>query len=135
VLAALTSARSKGTDTAVKSNLANTRAQGELWYGAVGSYTGVCGSANSSTATGSVKSIYAMVLAAGGATGLTAVNGTLTTAGSYILATCHENGTAWAAEAPVSGGTSSAAKMWCVDSTGATKAETAALAASAVVCA
>jgi len=46
VLASLNSARSKGANAAVKSNLANARAQAELFYdsntAAPNTYTGVC---------------------------------------------------------------------------------------------
>ena len=133
VLAALTSARSKGTDTAVKSNLANTRAQAELFYdGNSNSYAGACGTA--ATASG-VKSINTMVLAAGQATGIASVNNTLATAGTYNTATCHDSAAAWAAEAPITGSASGTPKMWCVDSTGASKQEAANLAANATVCA
>ena len=44
VLASLNSARAKGADAAIKSNLNNVRAQAELVYDdANGSYAGVCG--------------------------------------------------------------------------------------------
>lgn len=43
VLASLNSARSKGSDAAIKSNINNARAQAELYYDGHGqSYTGVC---------------------------------------------------------------------------------------------
>lgn len=44
VLASLNTARSKGTDAAVKANLANSRAQAELYYDnqSPNSYDGVC---------------------------------------------------------------------------------------------
>ncbi len=111
VLASLNTARNKGADTAVKSNLAGARAQAELYYDTnSNSYAGVCGT----TAVNGVKTINAQVLAAAQATGLTSVNSTYTTTGGTGLATCHDTATAWAAEAPLKGG-----GFYCVDSTGA----------------
>jgi prepilin-type N-terminal cleavage/methylation domain-containing protein len=49
VLASLNSARSKGANAAVKSNLANTRAQAELFYDNDSTYEGVCVSTQFST--------------------------------------------------------------------------------------
>ncbi len=115
VLAALSSARAKGADAAVKSNLANARAQAELFYdNNTNSYTGVC--------TAGAGTINSMVDAAAKAAGLTSitVNGTGTTA----TATCNTNGTAWAAESPLKSG-----GMYCVDSTGKSQAETASIGA------
>ncbi len=135
VLASLNTARGKGADAAIKSNLANARAQAELFYDTnTNSYYGgtaatdVCNTAG--TVSG-VKGIYASVLAAAGGTGLTTVNTTLGTAGSLTTATCHSISTAWAAEAPLK---ATASSMYCVDSTGVAKVTTAALAASATVC-
>lgn len=110
VLASLNTARSKGADAAVKANLANARAQAELFYDAnttPNTYTGVCGTA----AVNGVKSINDSVLAAAKATGLGAitVNGT----GTTTTATCNASATAWAAEAPLKAG-----GLYCVDSTG-----------------
>ncbi len=42
VLASLNSARDKGEDAAVKSNLNNARAQAALFYDDIGDYDGVC---------------------------------------------------------------------------------------------
>lgn len=127
VLAALSSARAKGADAAVKANLANARAQAELVYDAnSNSYTGICGAAN----VASLKTINSMVDAARSATGAATLNITLATAGTLATtATCHDGGTAWAAEAPLKAG-----GMYCVDSNGASKTEAAAMLASAVAC-
>lgn len=47
VLASLNTARSKGADAAIKSNIDNSRAQAELYYDSNGnSYGGVCAAAN-----------------------------------------------------------------------------------------
>lgn len=125
VLAALSSARAKGADAAVQANLANTRAQAELYYDSNGSsFTGVC---TLGSVVSTVKGIHEMVLAAAKATGLTAVtpNGT----GTLTSATCNTDGNAWAAEAPLKAG-----GMYCVDSTGKSIKETVTIGA-AVVCA
>jgi prepilin-type N-terminal cleavage/methylation domain-containing protein len=131
VLAALSSARSKGADAAVKANLANTRAQAELFYDANNnSFSTVCTSA---ATAGGVKSIYDMVLAAAKATGLAAV--TVTGTGTLATATCNTNGTAWAAEAPqknIDVPSAGASRMYCVDSTGASKNEAATIGAGFV---
>ena len=55
VLASLNSARSKGSDAAVKANLANTRAQASMYYDSNNTYTGVC----TNTTTGIAKGIAA----------------------------------------------------------------------------
>lgn len=124
VLAALSSARAKGANAAVEAQLANTRAQAELYYDSNGSsFTNVCTAA---ATAGGVKGIQEMVLAAAKATGLTAVtsNGTGTTS----TASCNTSASAWAAEAPLKTaiGTST---MWCVDSTGKSVGESASIGA------
>ncbi len=140
VLASLNTARSKGADAAVKANLANARAQAELFYDSNGSsYVGTAGTATdvcNILATGSVKGIYLSVLAAHTAYGASGTPGTtLATAGAYNIATCHSSATAWAAEAPLKASASGAPVMYCVDSTGQSKQESAVLAANATVCA
>lgn len=122
VLASLNTARSKGTDAAIKSNLANARAQAELFYDAngntymvtAGSATDVCNILGS-VGSPAVKGVYSNVLAAATASGLSAVNTTFGTAGTSATATCHSQASGWAAEVPLKNGTN---QMWCVDSTG-----------------
>jgi len=107
VLASLNSARSKGADAAVKSNLANMRAQAEIFYdGNNNTYTGLCANTN----------ILASIAAAKNAAGITnATNVTYATAGSAGTATCHENaGLGWAVEVPLK-----SSGFMCVDGTGA----------------
>lgn len=131
VLASLNTARAKGADAAVKANLANARAQAELFYDAnananANSYAGVCGAA----AVAGVKSINASVDAARAATGAATLNVTFGTGGTLVTtATCHDQATSWAADAPLKAG-----GMYCVDSTGQSKAEAAPLGASIAVC-
>ncbi len=102
VLASLNSARSKGADTAVKSNLANMRAQAELVYDENNnSYATVCTNANIVAAINSAKS-------AAGVT--TATNVTFGTTGAAGTATCHADASTWAIEVPLK-----SSGFWCVD--------------------
>lgn len=95
VLASLNSARTKGADAAVKSNLANMRAQAEIFYDEGSTYTAVCADDNMTAA-------QAAAVAAGG-------NGGVCTEAT--------DGSAWAAWA----GLKTADLAWCVDSTGASR--------------
>ena len=95
VLASLNSARSKGSDAAIKANLANMRAQAEIVYdGAPGSYATVCDN-------GQIIAAQAAAVAAGGNGG-----------------TCADDAAYWVAWAGLKG---TASDAWCVDSAGASK--------------
>jgi len=122
VLASLNSARTKGADAAAKANLANARAQAELFYDTGSTYLNVCTTAG----TG----IGAMVLAAATAAGSTPVAATgvvQATGGSA----CHDSAGSWAAQVKLKEGT----KHYCVDSTGASKEiASAAMLAGALAC-
>ncbi len=128
VLASLNSARDKGADSAVKSNLANTRAQAELFYDNNGrSYAGVC----ALTGTNVIgPAVNAAKVAYGGAVTVYAT----TTASTWDTEQCHNSQAAWAAIAPLRASASGAIVAWCVDSTGASKQVTSALAASTFAC-
>lgn len=108
VLASLNSARSKGANAAVKSNLNNMRAMAEIWYDTSsqgdGTYTGFCASATATAA------MLAAANAGGGTTGASSND-------------CNESATVWAAYSllKVAEGTS---VLWCVDSTGVSKGQT-----------
>ena len=78
VLASLNSARDKGEDAAIKSNLNNTRAQAAIYYDDNGNYTDVC------TASGGLADL---VTAAGG--------------------TCRDEADSWIAYAALSSASSS----------------------------
>ncbi len=126
VLAALATARSKGADAAVEADLANTRAQAELFNQANG---GSYGDENSNVCSpgvqvNGVNGIGDMVLAAAQAAGLSVV--TWDGTGTTTTATCNVgvaniaagypypvDGKAWAAEVPLKGG-----GLYCVDSIG-----------------
>ena len=105
VLASLNTARNKGADAAVKSNLANARAEAELFYDSqpTTTYVGVCAATGSNVIGDNVQS----ALNAGGDSGILAQR-------------CSSNATAWAAWS----GLKTAATgndAYCVDSTGAAK--------------
>ena len=125
VLASLNTARGKCADAAIKSNLANIRAQAEILYDTNSNYSGVCTNAN----------VAAQMLAAKTAAGVAAaVSNVLTDAGSATLAVCHvaADNSAWAANVPLK---TSSANSWCVDSAGTSRQITAGfLGASQTVC-
>jgi prepilin-type N-terminal cleavage/methylation domain-containing protein len=144
VLASLNTARSKGADAAVKANLANARAQAELFYDSnSNSYDGgtaatdVCSS--TASATGGVKGIYPSVFAAGTALGGATAVGADAQAFAYATSSatagavvCHSTAAGWAAVVSLKNPTT-ANSGWCVDSTGASK-EVTVLTASSVTC-
>ncbi|MEI7720209.1 MAG: type II secretion system protein [bacterium] len=129
VLVSLGSARNKGKDGAVQEQLSGLRSQMELVGTGAAGYFGACATTQSlAILTGASKQT------ASGAP--VTVNAT---AGAYNKTTCHDGaasgGVAWAAESPLTASATGAPVMWCVDSTGASKQETANLAAGATVCA
>ncbi len=105
VLASLNTARNKGADAAIKSNINNARAQAELFYSYndTNTYTGVCAALASATRGG----IATMV------TGATNAGGTVV---------CTDAAAAWAMSSSLKSDTT---HWYCVDSTGQAKLETA----------
>lgn len=130
VLASLNTARSKAKDASVQTSLDSMRVQAEIFYGSnTNSYSGVC------LATSANNGLAALTAAAVANNALTvSLNTTNGTAGTYNTVTCHDSAGAWAAEAPMLGSATGAAKMWCVDSTGASKASTSNIGASTYAC-
>ena len=106
VLASLNSARNKGSNTATKNNLANMRAQAELFYDTGNTYASLCDQ----------PTIAQMIASANNSSG-----------GGPVV--CNPAASAWAASAPLRGG-----GHWCVDWTGASKGISAALGASVTTC-
>lgn len=129
VLASLNTARTKGANAAIKSDVNNARAQAELFYDSnANTYDGVC-----AAGAGTINSMIEAARVAGGFG--VALNVTYATPGAWNTATCHENDTAgWAAEAPLKESASGAASMYCVDSSGAAITTATPLAASDVSC-
>ncbi|MEK7177039.1 MAG: type II secretion system protein [Patescibacteria group bacterium] len=122
VLASLNTARTKGSDAAVKSSMANARAQAELFYDGGQTYAAVC------TAAGGVGSILngAVANSAASPATMTNVDGT---ASAPAVAVCHDDPTAWAASLPLKG-----TNYWCVDSAGTSAQRTNVLGAGLFVC-
>jgi len=108
VLASLNTARGKGANAAVKSNLNNIRAQAELRYDTDGgTYAAVCDD------TQVIKGGQAAAAAGGG---------------SFV---CNDTVGAWAGSAPLKA-IEGANNYWCVDSTGSAKGTAGALGAATV---
>ncbi len=107
VLASLNTARSKGADAAIKANLANARAEAEIFYDsqATPTYDTVC----ALTGTNVIGDSVTAAATAGGATYTVSDAGDVTT----TTAVCHDTSAGWAAAAPLKAG-----GAWCVDSTG-----------------
>lgn len=98
VLASLNTARNRGADAAVKSNLANARAEAELYYDSNNnSYANVCGSG-----TNAIGDNVQAALSASGST-------------AAVTTACSSTATTWVAKAPLKTGS----QYYCVDSTGA----------------
>lgn len=106
VLASLNSARNKGADAATKANLANARAQAEIYYDTQTNYTGVC-----TATTGLLAAVSAVANSSGATAGCTSLP------------------TGWAA----AGMLKATAGAWCVDSTGTSRAVTAATTATGAI--
>lgn len=124
VLASLNSARTKGADAAIKSGLANMRAQAEIVYDSDGDYDAVCG-ANSVTQNAQVAA---------------AVTSLASTSGAAVVCGKPATGaaSAWALSAQLKQtnvvGASTGTDFYCVDSTGASKAIDTQIAATDTAC-
>lgn len=122
VLASLTSARSKGQDSAIQASLSNMRAQAELFYGNnSNTYKPIAGDANDCTA-----GIFAGTTAAS-TTMKTLVDGAESQNGSNSLS-CRVGANFWAVSSPLSSG------HFCVDSKGNAIATSSALATGHTAC-
>ncbi len=117
VLVSLNSARGKGKDAAIQSNLNGIRTQAEVVAGS-GDYAGVCANATVLAALNASRT--------SGPSPTTAINTAYATAGAASTVTCHSTSGSWAAEAPfntvASGG---AGGFFCVDSAGVAATTTA----------
>ncbi len=134
VLASLNTARSKAADAAIKSAMANARAQAALYYEAGQSFDTVC------TDTGGIGLIVLnaaeKVTATASATvGIDTDDYVYDVAGLNPphYSVCHDEQTAWAAITSLKNPQESGTGGWCVDSTGASK-EANTLAANVTAC-
>jgi prepilin-type N-terminal cleavage/methylation domain-containing protein len=128
VLASLNTARQKGANAAIKSNLNNIRAQAELVYDGASpnSYDTVCADASV------VKAVTGAATAAGATASFVLTDASTNTAGAAV-GVCHDGGLAWAASVPLRAPEGSSV-YWCVDSTGTSAGTANALAASILAC-
>ena len=108
VLASLNAARAKGSDAAIKANLANGRAEAELFYDTAGNYNGVCAATGTSVIGDGVKAAATAAGIANGAYSIDAI-------GSGTTAVCNDTTTGWAAQVGLK---SSTTQVYCVDSSG-----------------
>ena len=122
VLASLNSARGKGNDAAVKSNLDNLRSQAEINYDNYGCYN------SAATCSSTVPAALAVGSCGGTMTGLFAdtkffsgVNAAIKAGGGLSACSQLIGGTNWAAAVQLNSSNTSA---WCVDSMGKSKQET-----------
>ncbi len=137
VLASLNSARSKGTDAAIKANMTNARAQAALFYDSNGNkYLGTGGTVDdvcfTTASAGGVSGVNALLAAAANLTAATVVtNGATQAIEGATQVACNAGTAYWVAQAPLK---STAGTYWCVDSAGASKQEAAVLPAAAQAC-
>lgn len=124
VLASLNSARNKGADAAIKSQLKSLQSQAEIIYdnAVPNSYEGVCEDAN----------VILQVTAAGNAGGATTIAFADATASAHdTTAVCHDSSDNYAIEVPLK---TTNAQSWCVDSNGTAKATSSVLPANTYLC-
>lgn len=104
VLASLNTARSKGNDAAIQSDLSTVQIQAEIYYGGTGNNT--YGTAGTSCSTAS--SLFVDSTIARAITAAESANGS-----SSVV--CNNSTSAYAISSPLS---SNSSLYWCVDSTG-----------------
>lgn len=124
IIASLNSARSKGSDASIKSNLSTVRTQAELYYDNNSqSYASMC------TADATLASALTSAANDTSAT----VDTTLATAQTSTVVECHiaADGSAYAVSAPLK---TTSGHYWCIDNTGKAEDTTSVLGASATVC-
>lgn len=122
VLASLNSARTKGTDAAIKANLANLRAQAEIYYDGTGVSTYKGTATAFAAATTSAACITANSVFASLAAGVTAASNASSSTWAATCALGDATHDSWAVSVPLKATSGS----WCVDSTGAARAGVAA---------
>ncbi|MES2994636.1 MAG: prepilin-type N-terminal cleavage/methylation domain-containing protein [Patescibacteria group bacterium] len=113
VLASLNTARNKGADAAVKSNLSSARAEAEIFYDSNNNRYSTTVTAPTMTGTGGTG-----VCAATGANVIgDSVNAALGASGSSatLATSCYANSERWAAMVALK---TTTAEIYCVDSTG-----------------
>ncbi len=110
VLASLNTARNKGANAAVKGNLANVRAQAELYYDTNGNYGGATSApAACPNGTGSMFGADTVIS--------NMITAAATAGGGLSNTRCYSSGTAWLVSAPLKT-IEGTFNYWCVDSIG-----------------
>jgi prepilin-type N-terminal cleavage/methylation domain-containing protein len=123
VLASLNTARSKGNDAAIQSDLSTIQTQAEIYYG---NNSNAYGAAAASTCT-AASTLFA------DATIVKAVSGAITASNNTAAnAVCGNSTSAYAISVKLTSPTT--ATYWCVDSTGTAKSITTQITAGAVTC-
>ncbi len=123
VLASLNTARSKGSDAAIKSDLHSAQTQAEIFYSSGGNNSyGTAGATNSCAVAGSVFVVDTTVAKAVAAADSANGSGTVT---------CNNSTSAYAIQVQL---VSDNTKYWCVDNSGNSRQETAAMVAGATQC-
>lgn len=121
VLASLNTARNKGADAAIKSNLSAARAEAEIYYDSNGNSYDPQGASN----TGVCQATGANVIG-------DSVNAAISASGNGALASsCYADATSWAASVRMKSVTT---EWYCVDSTGFAATTSAALASNDTTC-
>ena len=135
VLASVGSARTKGAEASVKTQMANIRSAAELYSANnTNSYAGVC-TADSAAANPGVNTMITSAATAIGGTTVVIYNGTMGTNPPQVAEgatelVCADADGGWVAQAPLSAGNG----YWCADSSGSSKPEVDVLPAAATSC-
>ncbi|MFA7310213.1 MAG: type II secretion system protein [Candidatus Paceibacterota bacterium] len=124
VLASLNTARSKGSDAAIQSDLAGVRTQAQIYYTTNNNY-GTNGTVESSCTA--LDNVFADTTVSRQVQAADAANGTT----GSVVCNVAANGTAYAVSAEL---VSTSGTFYCVDSTGAGTTTAAALTATATEC-
>ncbi|MCX6755360.1 MAG: type II secretion system protein [Candidatus Nomurabacteria bacterium] len=128
ILASINTARTKGTDAAIKSQLANARVQAELTYDANGCYGATCSaSAPAILAPGACSVGIALANSIFNTSVDSKFSAQISGAiandiGGYNACSAAVGGTTWAASVGLR--TNPTIQAWCVDSSGTSKLET-----------
>lgn len=122
VLASLNTARSKGNDAAIQSNLATIQTQAEIYYGGAGNNSYGTQAWSSGIASACAGGMFSDSVITRALAGADSVNGTT------LNVACVANGTGYVVAAALTTGTN----YWCVDQTGAGKIVGAALPVNAI---
>ena len=111
--------RCKGADVTTKGLLSSIQTQSAFFYDSYRNYSGLCLNATTTSMLSNMRSSL----------GAKSINTNVLSAGSIKTITCHENGTAFAIEAPLKTG-----DMFCVDSIGNRKSEKEPLHSGSIEC-